>query len=149
MGSSRPVTARSPRECGHVPAASAGHGYAAPSGSPPSVRFCASALIGAHTSLLSDVSNLVLEALKSPQVFAEPPKATVTIPILGMPRRQTRFLQSDVRRAVQGAMDAGLVVARVEIDPDGKIVIILSDGTKPETTTPLEAWKAKQNARPA
>ncbi|MGC2223860.1 MAG: hypothetical protein WA624_16700 [Methylocella sp.] len=46
-------------------------------------------------------------------------------------------------------MDAGLVVARVEIDPDGKIVIILSDGTKPETTTPLEAWKAKQNARPA
>jgi hypothetical protein len=74
--------------------------------------------------LLTDVSNLVLEALKSPQVFAEPPKVTVPIPILGMPRRQARFLQSDVRRAVQGAMDAGLVVARVEVDLQGKIVIV-------------------------
>jgi len=42
-----------------------------------------------------------------------------------------------------------LAVARVEIDPNGKIVIILSDGIIPGTTTPLEVWKAKQNARPA
>jgi hypothetical protein len=47
-----------------------------------------------------------------------------------MPRRPARFLQSDVRRAVQGAMDAGLTVARVEIDQDGKIVIVFGSEAK-------------------
>jgi len=66
-----------------------------------------------------------------------------------MPRRPARFLQSDVRRAVQGAMDAGLTVARVEIDPDGRIVIVSGEGMPKETTTPLEAWKARRNAHQA
>lgn len=34
------------------------------------------------------------------------------------------FKQDDVRRAVKGATDAGLVIGRVEVQPDGKIVII-------------------------
>jgi len=58
-------------------------------------------------------------------------------------------LQSDVRRAVQGATDAGLTVARVEIDPDGRIVIVSGEGMPKEATTPLEAWKARKNARQA
>lgn len=66
-----------------------------------------------------------------------------------MTYRSARFLQSDVRRAIQGATDAGLTVARVEIDPDGKIVIVSGEGVSKETTTPLEAWKARKNARPA
>jgi hypothetical protein len=66
-----------------------------------------------------------------------------------MPRRPTRFLQSDVRRAIQGAMDAGLSVARVEIDQDGKIVIVSGEGRPKETTTPFDAWKAKKNAHQA
>jgi len=45
-------------------------------------------------------------------------------------RRPARFLQSDVRRAVQGAMDAGLVVARVEVDLQGKIVIVSGSEAK-------------------
>jgi hypothetical protein len=45
-------------------------------------------------------------------------------------RRPARFLQSEVRRAVQGAMDAGLVVARVEVDLQGKIVIVSGSEAK-------------------
>src|SRR5664279_3550393 len=65
------------------------------------------------------------------------------------PRCPARFFQSDVRRAVQGAMDAGITVARVEIGPDGKIVIVSGEGMAKETTTPLEAWKARRNAHQA
>jgi hypothetical protein len=66
-----------------------------------------------------------------------------------MPRRPARFSPSDVRRAIQGAMDAGLSVARVEIDQDGKIVIVSGEGRPKETTTPFDAWKAKKNAHQA
>jgi hypothetical protein len=34
------------------------------------------------------------------------------------------FKQDDVKRAVKGAIDAGVQVGRVEVQPDGKIVII-------------------------
>jgi hypothetical protein len=40
-------------------------------------------------------------------------------------------------------------VARVEIDPDGRIVIVSGEGMPKETTTPLEAWKARRNAHQA
>lgn len=35
-----------------------------------------------------------------------------------------RFKESDVVRAVRGATKAGMRVGRVEIDPNGKIVIL-------------------------
>lgn len=35
-----------------------------------------------------------------------------------------RFLQSDIKRAAAGCVAAGLSVAKIEIDPNGKIVII-------------------------
>jgi len=41
-----------------------------------------------------------------------------------MTRRAVLFRQADVTRALRGALDAGLLVARVEIDRDGRIVII-------------------------
>lgn len=41
-----------------------------------------------------------------------------------------RFRQSDVTRAVKGAQAGGLRVGRVEIDPNGKIVI-LSESVAP------------------
>lgn len=37
---------------------------------------------------------------------------------------RARFTQADLRRAAAGTMAAGLGVARIEIDRDGKIVII-------------------------
>jgi len=35
-----------------------------------------------------------------------------------------RFTQADLKRAASGIIAAGLPIARVEIDPNGKIVII-------------------------
>lgn len=35
-----------------------------------------------------------------------------------------RFKEADVTRAVRGATKAGMMVGRIEIDPNGKIVIL-------------------------
>ncbi len=37
---------------------------------------------------------------------------------------QARFTQADLKRAAAGVTAAGLAIARIEIDPNGKIVII-------------------------
>lgn len=37
---------------------------------------------------------------------------------------QARFRQADIKRAAAGAIGAGLPIAKIEIDPTGKIVII-------------------------
>lgn len=37
---------------------------------------------------------------------------------------QARFTKADLKRAAGGVVAAGLSVARIEIDPSGKIVII-------------------------
>lgn len=42
--------------------------------------------------------------------------------------RPTPFKQIDVKRATKGVLDAGLPIGRVEIDRDGKIVILIADG---------------------
>ena len=41
-----------------------------------------------------------------------------------MARGKLRFRQSDVTRAIKAAIAAGIDVARVEIDKEGKIVIV-------------------------
>lgn len=42
--------------------------------------------------------------------------------------RAARFRQADLTRAVKGARASGLSVQRVEIDPNGKIVILFGVG---------------------
>jgi len=44
----------------------------------------------------------------------------------------SRFKQDDVTRAVKGATAAGMRVGRVEIDPNGRIVV-LSESVAPPT----------------
>lgn len=44
---------------------------------------------------------------------------------------QARFKQADVKRAASGVEAAGLPVARVEIDPNGKIVVIVGQPSQP------------------
>jgi hypothetical protein len=46
---------------------------------------------------------------------------------LTMPRRPASFTKADVARAVGGAVKAGLAVHRIEIDAQGKIVVICTD----------------------
>jgi hypothetical protein len=41
-----------------------------------------------------------------------------------MARRPCTFRQQDVTRALKAAVAAGMVVAQIEIDKDGKIVIV-------------------------
>jgi hypothetical protein len=41
-----------------------------------------------------------------------------------MPRAPCSFRQSDVRRMVKAAIDAGVEIARVEIDQSGRPVIV-------------------------
>lgn len=55
--------------------------------------------------------------------------------------RRTTFTQGDLTRAVKGAAAAGLPIARVEIAPDGKIVLVAADGSSAAPETPLEAWR--------
>jgi hypothetical protein len=38
-----------------------------------------------------------------------------------------RFKQADIKRAVRGVVDAGVRVGRVEIDPNGNIVIFTAE----------------------
>lgn len=43
---------------------------------------------------------------------------------------RSRFQQKDVTRAVRGFVQAGLAVARAEIDPNGRIIIVAADGAQ-------------------
>jgi hypothetical protein len=53
-----------------------------------------------------------------------------------MTRRAVAFRQADVSRAVKGAAAAGLAIARVEVNADGKIVIVTASA--PEKTAGAE-----------
>lgn len=50
---------------------------------------------------------------------------------------RARIRQDDVRRAVAGAIAGGMSVDRVEIEPDGRIVLIARDHT---IENPKEDW---------
>lgn len=65
-------------------------------------------------------------------------------------RKHARFKQGDVTRALKAANSAGLKVSRVDIEPDGKLSILISDGSRIDPpATPFDAWKEKRDARPA
>lgn len=48
-----------------------------------------------------------------------------------------RFKQSDVKRATAGVVSAGLSIAKIEIDHNGKIVIIPG---KPDAKAGINEW---------
>lgn len=49
-----------------------------------------------------------------------------------MTARSASFKQADVTRAAKGAIKAGLPVARMEIDREGKIIIVFGEGSTDE-----------------
>ena len=51
-----------------------------------------------------------------------------------MARRPCTFKQQDVTRALRAAVNAGLEVRQVEIDKDGKIVVVTGKLDKPDET---------------
>lgn len=49
-----------------------------------------------------------------------------------MAYRPALFTQADIKRAVKGALDAGLPVGAFEIDRTGKIVVRAADNGQPD-----------------
>jgi hypothetical protein len=47
-----------------------------------------------------------------------------------MSRAPAIFRKADLRRAVEAVVAAGQVVARIELDPDGKIIIVTTGETE-------------------
>jgi hypothetical protein len=58
-----------------------------------------------------------------------------------MSRRPTTFRQRDLTAAVKGAIAAGCAVARVEVDKDGRIVVIvIGKEQSPEKPAGANEW---------
>jgi hypothetical protein len=55
--------------------------------------------------------------------------------------RKPPLRQTDVTKAVKGLAAAGVAVARVEIEPNGKIIITTAAGEQIEPA-PLDKWMA-------
>ena len=53
-----------------------------------------------------------------------------------MARPRSPFRQHDLTRAVRGVEAAGYVARRVEIDQDGKIVVVVAVEAEPDTVQP-------------
>ena len=53
------------------------------------------------------------------------------------------FKQGDIKRAVAGALAAGLTVKRIEIAKDGTIVIVSGLPDSQPERTELERWRAR------
>ena len=56
--------------------------------------------------------------------------------------RRAAFTKAEVTRALQAVQAAGLPVARCEIAPDGRIVVLTESTAAPES--PLDAWKTNR-----
>jgi hypothetical protein len=58
------------------------------------------------------------------------------------------FRQADLSRALKATVAAGLEVARVELDPTGRIVITTKQDAEAVPATDFDKWRAGR-ARPA
>jgi hypothetical protein len=57
-----------------------------------------------------------------------------------MSRGPLPFRQTDVARAIKGAVAAGLTVQRVEVDKDGKIIVVVGQTDKTEPKAGANEW---------
>lgn len=55
-----------------------------------------------------------------------------------MSRQLARFRMMDVQRAMKGALAAGIDRPRVEIDPSGRIVVMIDRPEPPTVAEPIE-----------
>lgn len=68
-----------------------------------------------------------------------------------MAKAQTSFREIDVRRAISGAVSAGLQVTRVEVDPATGLIILVTGTEAVVSAEPFDAldtWlRVNQNAK--
>jgi hypothetical protein len=57
-----------------------------------------------------------------------------------MPRGQCAFRQSDITKAVKAVVAAGLAVVRVEIDSNGKIVVVAGSPVQDDQDGDRNEW---------
>jgi tRNA(Arg) A34 adenosine deaminase TadA len=57
-------------------------------------------------------------------------------------RRPARFTQRDMTRAVRAVAAAGMPVAQVMVDKDGRIVVTVGEARKAAADNPLDQWMA-------
>lgn len=62
---------------------------------------------------------------------------------------KARFTQAEIERAIRGAKACGLEARRVEITPDGAIIIHHDKTQDGDTMTPYQRWRAERDARAA
>jgi hypothetical protein len=55
-------------------------------------------------------------------------------------RPPSTFRQQDVTRAIRAVAAAGIVVARVEVDKSGKIIVITQEGADRGKDTEANEW---------
>jgi hypothetical protein len=64
-----------------------------------------------------------------------------------MSRAPATFKRRDVKAAIKAAVDAGVSIARIEVDREGRIIIVAGKPSEQVTeVNALDAWMAK-NAR--
>ncbi|WP_018262373.1 hypothetical protein [Methylobacterium sp. WSM2598] len=64
-----------------------------------------------------------------------------------MPRRQT-ITQTEVKRILKGAAEAGLKVGRFEVDPaTGRLIVTVGEGNAAPEMTAREQWRASRGSR--
>jgi hypothetical protein len=61
-----------------------------------------------------------------------------------MPRRAAMVTQAQITRAVKAVQAAGLVVAKVEIDANGKVVVTSREAAPIAPADEFEAWEAQR-----
>ena len=61
-----------------------------------------------------------------------------------MTRRTCAFTKADLRRAIKGIQGAGVEVSRIEIQPDGKIVVVTERDCLSDKPNELDGWMAKR-----
>jgi hypothetical protein len=64
-----------------------------------------------------------------------------------MSKGMLTFKETDLRRAIRASQKAGLSIARVEIDRDGKIVIVTGKPVNEDTMSNTNPWDEVLHAR--
>jgi hypothetical protein len=70
--------------------------------------------------------------------------------VVAVSRSKQALKQSDLTTAIKGVRKAGVQlerIKRIEIERDGRIVIVIADGKAPEEGRELDDW-LKKHARP-
>jgi hypothetical protein len=60
-----------------------------------------------------------------------------------MPKGSLLFKEADLLRAIRTSQKAGLSIARVEIDRDGKIVVVVGEGKMAQEST-VNEWEGAE-----